>query len=34
MGKVGERLIILIDLTRILSQEERSALVEANHAGY
>jgi len=34
MGKVGERLIILIDITRILSQEERSALVEAKHAGY
>jgi purine-binding chemotaxis protein CheW len=32
MGKVGERLIILIDITRILSQQERSALAEAEHA--
>ncbi len=34
MGKVGERLIILIDITRILSQQERSALAEADHAGH
>jgi len=31
MGKVGERLIILIDIARILSQQERSALAEAEH---
>jgi len=29
MGKVGERLIILLDIARILSQQERSALAEA-----
>ena len=29
MGKVGDRLIILIDITKILSQQERSALAEA-----
>jgi purine-binding chemotaxis protein CheW len=29
MGKVGDRLIILFDITRILSQQERSALAEA-----
>jgi purine-binding chemotaxis protein CheW len=34
MGKVGDRLIIMIDITRILSQQERSALAEAEHAGY
>ena len=34
MGKVGDRLIILIDITKILSQQERSALAEAGHAGY
>jgi purine-binding chemotaxis protein CheW len=34
MGKVGDRLIILLDITRILSQQERSALAEANHAGH
>lgn len=33
MGKVGDRLIILIDITRILSQQERSALTEAGNAG-
>jgi purine-binding chemotaxis protein CheW len=33
MGKVGDRLIILIDITKILSQQERSALAEAGHAG-
>jgi purine-binding chemotaxis protein CheW len=32
MGKVGDRLIILLDITRILSQQERSALAEAGHA--
>jgi purine-binding chemotaxis protein CheW len=32
MGKVGERLIIVIDITRILSQQERSALAEAGNA--
>jgi purine-binding chemotaxis protein CheW len=32
MGKVGDRLIIIIDITRILSQQERSALAEAEHA--
>ncbi len=34
MGKVGDRLIILIDITRILSQQERVALVEAGNAGH
>ena len=34
MGKVGDRLIILIDITKILSQQERSVLAEAGHAGY
>jgi purine-binding chemotaxis protein CheW len=34
MGKVGDRLIILIDIMKILSQQERSALAEAGHAGY
>jgi purine-binding chemotaxis protein CheW len=33
MGKVGDRLIILLDITRILSHQERSALAEAGHAG-
>jgi purine-binding chemotaxis protein CheW len=32
MGKVGERLIILVDIAKILSQQERSALAEADHA--
>ncbi len=32
MGKVGERLIIIIDIAKILSQQERSALAGANHA--
>lgn len=32
MGKVGEQLIILLDIARILSQQERSALAEAEHA--
>ncbi|HEX9021198.1 MAG TPA: chemotaxis protein CheW [Nitrospirota bacterium] len=31
MGKVGDHLIILLDITRILSQQERSALAEAGH---
>jgi purine-binding chemotaxis protein CheW len=34
MGKVGERLIIIINIAKILSQQERSALAEAGHAGY
>jgi purine-binding chemotaxis protein CheW len=34
MGKVGERLIIMLDITKILSQQERSALAEAGNAGY
>lgn len=34
MGKVGDRLIILLDITGILSQQERSALAEAENAGY
>lgn len=29
VAKTGERLVILIDITRILSREERAALVEA-----
>jgi len=32
MGKAGDQLIILLDITRILSQQERSALVEAGDA--
>ncbi len=32
MGKVGDRLIILIDIARILSQQERVALAEAGNA--
>jgi purine-binding chemotaxis protein CheW len=32
MGKVGERLIILIDITRILTHQERTALAEAGNA--
>ncbi len=32
VGKVDERLIIIVDITRILSQQERSALQEAGHA--
>jgi purine-binding chemotaxis protein CheW len=32
MGKVGERLIIIVDIARILSQQESSALEEADNA--
>jgi purine-binding chemotaxis protein CheW len=32
MGKLGEHLIILLDIARILSQQERSELAEAGHA--
>ena len=32
MGKVADRLIILLDITRILSQQERAALTEAGNA--
>jgi purine-binding chemotaxis protein CheW len=31
MAKVGERLIIVLDITRILSQQERRALAEASN---
>ena len=31
MGKVGNRLIILLDIARILSPQERSALAEVRH---
>ena len=34
MGKVGDRLIILLDIARILSQQERVALAEAGNAEY
>jgi purine-binding chemotaxis protein CheW len=34
MGKVGDRLIILLDLARILSQQERAELAEAENAEY
>lgn len=34
MGKVGDRLIILLDITRILSQRERSELAEAEHVDH
>jgi len=33
MGKIGGRLITLIDITKILNLQERSALAEAAHAG-
>lgn len=33
MGKVGDRLITLVDITKILSLRERSVLAEAAHAG-
>lgn len=32
MGKAGDRLVILIDISMILSQQERAALAEADHA--
>ncbi len=32
MGKLGDRLIILLDISRILSQQERVALAEAGNA--
>jgi len=32
MGKAGDRLVILIDIARILSQQERAALAEAGNA--
>ncbi len=32
MGKVGERLIILLDIAKILSQQERKELAEAERA--
>jgi purine-binding chemotaxis protein CheW len=31
MGKLGDRLIILLDIAKILSQEERTALAEAGN---
>lgn len=34
MGKVGDRLIILLDITTILSREERAALAEAGNGQY
>jgi hypothetical protein len=34
MEQVADRLIILFDLGRILSQQERTALVEAGNADY
>lgn len=34
MGKMGERLIIIVDIAKILNQQERSALEEAGHAEY
>jgi purine-binding chemotaxis protein CheW len=34
MGKVGDRLIILLDIASILSQQERVALAEAGNAEY
>ena len=33
MGKIGDRLITLIDIEKILNLQERSALAEAAHAG-
>jgi len=32
MGKVGDRLVILVDITKILSRQERQALAEAGDA--
>lgn len=32
MGKIGDRLIILLDITKILSSQERVALAEAGNA--
>lgn len=34
MGKVGGRLIVLLDSSKILSQQEGSALAEVGNAGY
>ncbi len=34
MGKVGDRLIILLDIARILSQQERVALAESGNVQY
>jgi purine-binding chemotaxis protein CheW len=34
MGKIADRLIILLDISRILSQQERTALVEAGNAAH
>lgn len=34
VGKVGERLIILIDITMVLSPQERAALAEAGNGEY
>ena len=31
MGKAGERLIILLDIPKVLSQQERAALEKAEH---
>jgi len=33
MGKIGDRLVTLIDITKILNVHERSVLAEAAHAG-
>jgi purine-binding chemotaxis protein CheW len=32
VGKVGDRLVILVDITKILSRQEREALAEAGNA--
>jgi purine-binding chemotaxis protein CheW len=32
MGKIGDRLVILVDITKILSRQERQALAEAGDA--
>ncbi|MFA5073632.1 MAG: chemotaxis protein CheW [Nitrospirota bacterium] len=34
MGKTGSRLVILLDVTRILSKQEGRELIEAGNAGY
>lgn len=34
VGKVGDRLVILIDISRVLSQQERKALAEAGDGQY
>jgi chemotaxis signal transduction protein len=32
VGKVGDRLVILVDISKILNRQERKALAEAGNA--